>query len=233
MRISSKRPDPCCAKAMCHAVGDSLVRGPTKVKRATTLLLLAAAALFLGRLTAPSEDRSDETGDLVLMLILVLPVAAAHALVALEVVRQRRWRPIGYVWRGLLAGATAGILLGIGLRVGMRAVAIAAGQPTDFSVGGSFLVLGIGVFFGASFGSLFAAVRSLLPGRTGGITFGFLAGTLFWFPFFHAAAGDLRGVVGEPVIALLTSVLSALWVGYGAVLEWLMRLRERAVAATS
>ena len=191
------------------------------VKRAITLLLLASIALLLGRGIVPGDDRSDEGSDLVLMLMLVLPLAAAHALAAREALRQRKMQPLAQVGRGVFAGAAAGILLGVGLRVGMRAIAIVAGQPTDFTVGGSIFVVMVGVFFGASFGSLFAAVRPWLPQRARGIMFGFLVGALFWFPFFEAAAGDLGGVVSDPAIAFLTSVLSALWIGYGAVLEWL------------
>lgn len=190
--------------------------------RAASYLVLACLALLLGWLLEASDERSDEAADVLLMAILVTPLVVAHARLAPEALRERAFRPLARVWTGVLAGAAAGSVLGVGLRIGMRAVALLAGQPTTFTVGGTIFVLGIGVFFGGSFGGLFAAVHRWLPERVGGAVFGFLLGALFWFPFFDAAARDLRDVVSEPVIALLTTLLSALWLGYGMVLAWLL-----------
>lgn len=192
------------------------------VKRAAVLLILAITALMMGRVIVPNDDRPDEVADLILVATLLLPVAVAHALVLGEAVRGRSIKPLLPVWLGVLSGAGAGALLGIGLRVGMRAVAIVAGEPTSFSIGGSVFVLMLGVILGATFGGLYSATRRWLPEHSEGLVFGLLVGALFWFPFFEAAAGDLRGVVSELSIVVLTSLLSALWIGYGAVLGWLV-----------
>jgi hypothetical protein len=81
---------------------------------------------------------------------------------------QRAWRshtsaPLIEEARGIVAGAAAGVLWGIGAHAAMRAEALAAVDPTAFTVGGTLLVLVAGAILGAVLGLVFASVRRWLP----------------------------------------------------------------------
>ncbi|MFQ5691266.1 MAG: hypothetical protein ACE5HQ_13470 [Gemmatimonadota bacterium] len=194
------------------------------------VLAAAALALALGRWVEAVEDRSDEVADLVMAAVFLGPLVIAHATLVPRVVGRRSVKPLGIVWRGFLTGLLVGIPVGVGLRIGMRLVALLAAAETTFTVGGSLFVLAVGVSVGAAYGSLYPVVRRWLPERGAGLAFGLILGAFFWFGFFAAAAGDLRGVASEPVIGLLTTLIASLWLGYGALLDRLMRSPERAGA---
>lgn len=97
-----------------------------------------------------------------------------------------------------------------------------ASEERSDAAAGSVVGLRIGVFFGASFGGLFAAVHRWPPERAVVAAFGFFVGALCWFPFFDAAAGNLRGVVSEPVTAVVTTLLTAMWLACGMVVARLL-----------
>jgi hypothetical protein len=68
--------------------------------------------------------------------------------------------------RGAALGILLGtVVLGIGGRASMRGIAISQGTPAGFSPGGSGTVVFLGAASGLAAGLLYAAARTLLPGR--------------------------------------------------------------------
>jgi len=116
----------------------------------------------------------------------------------------RRLRVAGL---GVLAGLLAGLVAGIVARIDMRIVALSAGMPPTFTVGGSLNIALIGAILGAPFGMAFAFVKPYLPGPpqgwlVKGFTFGvglFLAFVLplyLWQPDFRSELAFAPGLLG-------------------------------------
>ena len=188
-----------------------------------TLLVVSLVVLVVWNI-AWAFDLPDETADLRLALSLFLPVTVAVVVTVREAIRLRTAHSFVHLVRGVLAGLFAGLALGVSLRLSMRVVAIAAGEAPQFSVGGTLIVVGIGIFYGGSFGTLFAVLRRSVQIPHVGLCFGIFMALLFWRSFYQAATGDLQGVIPTVIIVLLTTLLSAMWVAYGTILEWLLRL---------
>lgn len=166
-------------------------------------------------------------GDLADVCVTLLgPFPLAVGVSALE---HRSSRPADWlraILPGVVPGLAVGLVLGLALRVGMRLVALAAGLPLVFTLRGSIAVLVIGAVFGAGYGAVLTAVWSSMrhfraaPGRAGGAALAIW----FWYPFFLAGRDDLAGLVSMPLILGFTTLVSALWIGYGVLLAATMRL---------
>ena len=78
---------------------------------------------------------------------------------------------------GACAGLVGGLLWGIGLRLAMRIMALLAGQSPEFSLGGTLIILLVGVFIGIPAGLIFVTIRKYLPGSGAwkSLMFGLLA----------------------------------------------------------
>lgn len=170
--------------------------------------------------------------ELIVILTLTLPSLAVFA------VRARRagsYRPFVEAGMGVGAGVTAGVLWGIGARIAMRAVALADGGPTEFTIGGTLLILFVGALFGIPLGLLFAAVRRWLPGsgRQKGLAFGGGLLALLVVPFALLGAGDIGGDVLDAPVLIGTGLFASLFVGYGLAVEAAMDWIERRVAGVA
>jgi len=100
---------------------------------------------------------------------------------------------------GALSGFMGGIVWGIGARIAMRIVALAAHQPTEFSGGGTLMILMVGAFFGVPAGLIFAVLRRSVRGSAlrQGIALGSLALLLLGpliYQGFRGEATDLNVV---------------------------------------
>jgi hypothetical protein len=145
----------------------------------------------------------------------------------------RAWRehslaPFKEAGWGTLAGAVAGLVWGAGARLAMRIVALAEGNPTEFSVGGTIFILLTGAVFGLLLGLLFASVRRWLPGSGigKGIAFGSILALLLLLPLAALGASDLeRGPADVPVL-IGVGLFSGLFVLHGAVMEAIIRRRR-------
>ncbi len=127
------------------------------------------------------------------------------------------------LWRRVAAGFPGGLLgglvLGLGGRLVMRLIALAAGLPPGFSLGGSVEVFLTGFFIGLPAALVYAAVRQLIPGPGlwRGAAFGallFVMLVLFPLPAARSAAGS----VGQ--LPLTLSLFGPLFVLYGVVVEF-------------
>ncbi|MGH2521200.1 MAG: hypothetical protein ACRDH2_01745, partial [Anaerolineales bacterium] len=87
---------------------------------------------------------------------------------------------------GAIAGMLGGLAAGAGARLAMRGVALLAGQPPGFTLGGTLAILLFGVILGLPFGALFASVRRWLPGAWPwqGLIFGVILTLVFVAPPF-------------------------------------------------
>lgn len=138
----------------------------------------------------------------------------------------RAWRagsgaPLKEAGWGVLAGVAAGVVWGVGARLAMRLVAVADGRPTEFSVGGTLVIVITGMMFGLPLGLLFATVRGHLPGSGigRGISFGVILAVLLLVPVIALGASDLgRDPLDAPVL-LGAALFSALFSLHGAVME--------------
>ncbi len=105
---------------------------------------------------------------------------------------------------GACAGLVAGLLWGIGLRLAMRIMALLAGQSPEFSLGGTLIILLVGVFIGIPAGLIFVAIRKYLPGSGAwkSLMFGLLVLLVLGYPFY---VGPLRGeaVPGYEILAFV------------------------------
>jgi len=111
---------------------------------------------------------------------------------------------------GALSGFMGGIVWGIGARIVMRIVALAAHQPTEFSGGGTLMILMVGAFCGMPVGLIFAALRRRVRGSAPrqGIALGSLVLLLFGpliYQGFRGEATDLE------VVSLAIGLFGALF----------------------
>ena len=198
--------------------------------------LLPLTAALVGGLIAPAivAELLRSSGELrlknvALALQVLAPLVVGLAIFVWKATRLRSWRPFVEGARGISAGFLSGLILGIGLRLAMRLVALAAGREPLFTLGGTLMIIMVGVVFGAIFGLLFAAMRQWFPGTTlaKGIGYGAVLLVLFWYPFFEEARGDLKNVLHPVVIGVATSIVSMLWIGYAFVMVILLGRFER------
>ena len=187
---------------------------------------LIAPAIVAGLLRSSGELRLK---NVALSLQVLTPLVVGLAIFVWKAARLRSWRPFVEGARGISAGFLSGLMLGIGLRLAMRLVALAAGREPHFTLGGTLIIIMVGVVFGAVFGLLFAAMRQWFPGTTlaKGIGYGAVLLVLFWYPFFEDARGDLKNVLHPVVIGVATSIVSMLWIGYAFVMVILLGRFER------
>ena len=105
---------------------------------------------------------------------------------------------------GASFGLAAGLVWGLAGRLAMRIMALVAGRPTEFSAGGTLLILLVGAFFGIPLGLLFIGVRRYLPGSDlrKSILFGLVVLLVLGYPFY---LGPLRGetVLGHETLAFV------------------------------
>lgn len=135
---------------------------------------------------------------------------------------------IRYLAVGLLSGLLGGLAWGIAARVAMRIVALAADQPTEFSIGGTLGIMIMGAVFGAPFGLLFATVRNRYPAfeRRAGLLFGALVLLLLGVPFY---LGPLSGEATPNNHALAVGIFAALLVGFGMFVTLVYRWLEQRI----
>jgi hypothetical protein len=139
---------------------------------------------------------------------------------ALRAWRARSMAPLVEAGRGAMAGVLAGIVWGVGARLVMRLVALADGRPTEFSAGGTLLIVIVGMIFGLLLGLLFATVRRWLPGSrlAGGAAFGSIIAGLLMLPLAALGAADLGGDPADAPVLIGTGLFGALFVVHGVVM---------------
>ena len=167
--------------------------------------------------------------ELIVILALTIPSLTVFA------VRARRagsYRPFVEAGIGVAAGIVAGVLWGIGARIAMRAVALADGGHTEFTIGGTLLILFVGGLFGIPLGLLFAAVRRWLPGSglRKGLSFGGGLLALLVVPFALLGASDIGGDVLDAPVLIGTGMFASLFVAYGLTVAAAMERLERQVS---
>jgi hypothetical protein len=124
------------------------------------------------------------------------------------------------VW--LLFAASAGAVLGVAARVAMRLVALQAGIPSEFSLGGSIEIVLFGAILGAPVALAFWACRRYwrLPAGSGVLlTLGLFAILALWPT--PAARGALAATNDAPAVTAV--IFGAAFVVYGVALEMLWR----------
>lgn len=141
------------------------------------------------------------------------------------ITRHIRTRHFG---RMLAISCLSGLLLGVGARLTMRFVALEAGMPTGFSLGGSFEVIAFGAMVGSPVALLLFALRLQVEfGQPwGGLVTGLvLLGILAAIPP-PAAQSALTATPDTPVSTALA--FGALFATWGLALEYLdQRLLRR------
>lgn len=92
---------------------------------------------------------------------------------------------------GGFSGVIAGLLWGTGARLAMRVVAVMGEQTAEFSLGGTGIILLLGVYIGMALSLLYLVVRRWLPATrtTHALCFGLVVLVLLGYPFY---AGPLQ-----------------------------------------
>jgi hypothetical protein len=120
----------------------------------------------------------------------------------------------------MLAGMIGGIVWGVGARAAMRAIVLTSHQLPQFSLGGTLMILLVGVFIGVPVGLAFLPVRRFVPGPLWrrGLVFGAVVlavlGTLLYRSGFQEEAPDARA------LPLAIGLFGTLFVLLGAVVAW-------------
>ena len=187
--------------------------------KATTLILVAYIAWIV-------MLRADLGGDLADTVVSFFgPLPLAMAVFALADPRGGPMACLRGVLPGLIPGLVAGLMLGLALRLVMRLVALVAGLTTSFSIPGTLTVLLIFALLGGAYGPLLTAAWRSIPGfrSAPGLIGGLALAVWFWYPFSLAGIDDLSGLVSGSIIILFTTLLSGMWIGYGALLAAIMR----------
>jgi hypothetical protein len=147
-------------------------------------------------------------------------VGALAARFALRAWRTRSMAPLVEAGRSVVAGVLAGIAWGAGARLVMRVVALVDGRPTEFSAGGTLLIVIVGMMLGVPLGLLYATVRRRLPGSllAGGAVFGLTLAGLLVLPFAALGAADLGGEPTDWPVLIGTALFGGLFVLHGVVM---------------
>jgi hypothetical protein len=127
---------------------------------------------------------------------------------------------------GLLAGAASGlVLLGAAGRMAMSGLALLAGQPLRWSLGGTLEVVAFGGLLGAPLGALYALLRRRAgrPSLVLGAAYGLLALAACVAVPPPAARSAFTGS-GSPWLPVL-ALFGLVFAGYGVLLERLLRGR--------
>lgn len=125
--------------------------------------------------------------------------------------------------RLIAASATAALVLGVGARLTMRFIALEAGLPGAFSLGGSLEIVAFGALAGAPVALGFLLLRARLhgwgawPGVLLGVALLVVAAA---FPP-PSARSAMAATTDTP--AATAAAFGVLFVGWGLVLEWLHR----------
>lgn len=118
------------------------------------------------------------------------------------------------VVRMIGAGLAAGLVLGVAARFVMRIIALEAGRPGNFSLGGTVDVVAFGMLLGTPLAVLFWSVRSRLPVRRplAGLVLGLLMfGVLALVPP-PSARSAMAATPDTPLHTLLElAILLAVW----------------------
>lgn len=132
---------------------------------------------------------------------------------------------------GSISGICGGIVLGIGGRASMRAIALGAGLPPGFSLGGTVEVLLTGLLIGVPAAFAFVLLRRFLPRRSisAGAPFGallLLALTILPPPAARSAAASVDRL-GVTLVAF-----APVFIAYGVLVAWVAdRMSSRRLAA--
>jgi|GEM_PF-2153882 len=120
---------------------------------------------------------------------------------------------------GALAGLITGLVVGgVGSRIAMRVVALIAGIPPEFTLGGTVGILFLGAFLGVPFGLLFMTGRRFipLPDLGKGLLYGSILFLIFVLPLFISPEGEfalispLTGLIIFGQIPILFGVFLAI-----------------------
>lgn len=91
---------------------------------------------------------------------------------------------LGSLLLGLVVGISAGLVAGVAARLAMRGVAVLAGQPPSFSLGGTLFIIGLGALLGVLPGIIFSFLQPVVPGsvRLKAVLFGLLLSLMITLP---------------------------------------------------
>lgn len=132
---------------------------------------------------------------------------------------------------GLAAGMAGGVVAGLGARLAMRGVAYAGGLGPNFTLGGTFVILAIGLILGAPFGLAFVSLQPWIPGAGlwKGLSYGVLLFVIFLAPpFLFYREGE--ALLATPLVTVVLFAPVAL--AYGLVVQFTaMRLERNSASA--
>jgi hypothetical protein len=125
-----------------------------------------------------------------------------------------------WIVRGLalggLAGLATGAVAGTGARLVMRGFAVAVDRPTEFTPGGTMVILTFGLIVGPAAAVGYVALRRLLPGSwpVRGLSYGALLAVLVALAFSATPADEalpdpVLGTVLFAALAIVIGVVSA------------------------
>jgi hypothetical protein len=120
----------------------------------------------------------------------------------------------------------AGVILGVGGRLAMRAIGMAAGAPTAFSLGGSLEVVAFGALVGIPVAIVFLLARA--RSRTAAWWPGILIGLLVLLAFVILPPGPARGAFASTRVTpiMVFGPFVVLFAAYGLTLELMHRWRS-------
>lgn len=116
--------------------------------------------------------------------------------------------PRDWIAGELLGAALGTVVLGVGSRVAMRGIALLAGQPARFSLGGTTTVVLLGTLCGVVGAFVFIGLQVLLRRRP------LVRATLFWSFLLLVTLRGLRPIDPRRVLLFVPMVLI-----YGAILQ--------------
>ena len=131
------------------------------------------------------------------------------------------------VSRSVPAGMVGGAVFGVGIRVAMRIAAIAEGEGTEFTIGGTVGIVMVGIIFGAAFGPVAVMVgRSWRRHPVAGAA---LAGAPLGLALVMLIGGSEIFELGNPMANFLTFGCSG--AAFGSITAWRVERRRVESAA--